>query len=77
MNVTDSTAGVQRKLPFYLRDNYAPVTEEIDATDPAVVGSLPPELSGRFFRIGANPIDRVPMHWFNSQRTGRATSPAQ
>jgi len=53
------------KLPFYLRDNYAPVTEEVDAVDLPVIGALPPQLTGRFFRIGANPIDRVPMHWFD------------
>ncbi len=59
------SASLTRKLPFYMRDNYAPVTEEVEATNLDVVGALPPELSGRFFRIGANPLDRVPNHWFD------------
>jgi carotenoid cleavage dioxygenase len=53
-------------LPFYLRDNYAPVAEEVDAFDLDVVGALPPELNGRFFRNGANPpAGVVPTHWFD------------
>jgi carotenoid cleavage dioxygenase-like enzyme len=55
----------ERKLPFYLRDNYAPVIEEVEAVDLRVIGALPPDLSGRFFRVGANPIGREPKHWFD------------
>jgi len=54
------------KLPFYMKGNYAPVQEEIEAVDLPVVGELPPELNGRFFRNGANPPDGVtPSHWFD------------
>ena len=52
------------KLPFHLRGNYAPVTEEVEATDLAVIGQLPPELDGRYFRNGANPHSGRSPHWF-------------
>lgn len=51
----------------YLRGNFAPVAEEITATDLDVTGELPPELNGRYLRNGPNPItppkDRS-YHWF-------------
>ena len=50
----------------YLRDNFAPVTEELTATDLAVSGVLPDFLDGRYLRIGPNPLhdpgERY--HWF-------------
>ncbi len=53
----------------YLEGNFGPVTEEVTAHDLAVVGSLPPELDGRYLRIGPNPImdnvaDPSRHHWF-------------
>lgn len=43
----------------------APVADEIDATDLPVEGSLPPELTGRYFRNGPNPLPGEPSsHWF-------------
>ena len=33
------SASLTRKLPFYMRDNYAPVTEEVEATNLDVVGA--------------------------------------
>ena len=54
----------QAKLPFHLRGNYAPVTDEVEAFDLDVEGSLPPELHGRFMRNGANPKHGPTMHWF-------------
>jgi len=54
------------KQPFYMRGNYAPVSDEVEAFDLPIVGTLPPELNGRFFRNGANPPDGVvPSHWFD------------
>ena len=53
-----------RQLPFHLRGNYAPVTEEVEAFDLPVSGSLPRELNGRFFRNGANPKSGSSPHWF-------------
>lgn len=51
----------------YLEGNFAPITEEITATDLQVEGELPKELSGRYLRNGPNPIDlasRSNHHWF-------------
>jgi carotenoid cleavage dioxygenase-like enzyme len=54
------------QTPFYMRGNYAPVADEVEAFDLDVVGTIPTELSGRFFRNGANPPDGVvPSHWFD------------
>ncbi|MEN9506655.1 MAG: hypothetical protein RI958_2581 [Actinomycetota bacterium] len=52
------------KLPFHMRGNYAPVMDEVEAFDLPVIGALPPDLTGRFFRNGANPKHGPTMHWF-------------
>jgi len=54
----------ETKLPFHLRGNYAPVTDEISADDLDVVGALPPELNGLYLRNGANPKSGWSPHWF-------------
>lgn len=51
-------------LPFHLRGNYAPVADEVVATDLPVVGAIPPELSGLYARNGANPVSGSSPHWF-------------
>lgn len=51
-------------LPFHLRGNYAPVTEEVTVTDLVVRGQIPAELDGRYLRNGANPITGESEHWF-------------
>lgn len=51
----------------YLSGNFAPVADEITATDLAVTGEIPRELNGRFLRIGPNPVnnpDPATHHWF-------------
>ena len=51
----------------YLLGNYAPVSEEVTATDLQVIGELPRELNGRYLRNGPNPIsevDQATHHWF-------------
>jgi len=50
----------------YLEGNYAPVADEITVTDLPVTGQVPAELSGRYARIGPNPIaaDPASYHWF-------------
>ena len=50
----------------YLAGNYAPVSEEITATELAVTGTIPAELDGRLIRNGPNPIDggHPDAHWF-------------
>ena len=48
----------------YLTGNYAPVIDEITDTDLQIIGTLPPELNGRYLRNGPNPIalpQRVPL----------------
>ena len=50
----------------YLAGNFAPVSDEISTTDLPVTGQLPRELSGRYLRIGPNPVGAtsVKHHWF-------------
>lgn len=58
------TGAGEKKLPFHLRGNYAPVTEEVTAFDLDVTGAIPTELQGRYFRNGANPKSGWSPHWF-------------
>lgn len=52
-------------MPAYLEGLLAPVPDEIDAVDLPVRGALPPELTGRYFRNGPNPLPgQDPGHWF-------------
>lgn len=52
-------------IPIYTRDHYRPTQQELTATKLEVTGSIPPELSGRYFRNGHNPKpDLVPPFWF-------------
>jgi len=64
MLMTDIETPPAKKLPFHLRGNYAPVTEEVDATNLDIIGHLPDELDGRYFRNGANPRSGWSPHWF-------------
>ena len=54
-----------RAHPF-LTGIHTPMTEERTLTDLAVTGTIPPELSGRYVRIGPNPFKPDPRghHWF-------------
>lgn len=50
----------------WLDGQLAPVPDEIDARDLRVTGTLPPELTGRYFRNGPNPRPGEPSrHWFS------------
>src|SRR4051794_33980387 len=54
--------------PGYLSGAMAPVPDEIDAADLRVTGTLPSELSGRYFRNGPNPLPATdPGHNFTGQ----------
>ncbi len=55
---------VQTELPFYLRGNFAPVTEEVTERDLPVTGAIPPVLRGLYVRNGPNPKSGDPGHWF-------------
>ncbi len=51
----------------YLQGNYAPVHEEVTATQLDVTGTVPEELCGRYLRNGPNPLtapDPASYHWF-------------
>ncbi|MFM5924615.1 MAG: carotenoid oxygenase family protein [Novosphingobium sp.] len=54
-----------REHPF-LAGIYAPMHDERTITDLAVTGTIPPQLSGRYVRIGPNPFNPDPRgyHWF-------------
>ena len=53
-------------IDTYLTGNYAPVSEEITATELPVTGTIPAELDGRLIRNGPNPVDggQPDAHWF-------------
>ena len=53
-----------KETPFWLRDNFAPVFEEVTATKLKVTGKIPKALSGRLLRNGANPQSGWSAHWF-------------
>ncbi|MFC0544073.1 carotenoid oxygenase family protein [Kutzneria chonburiensis] len=54
--------------PNYLTGELAPVDDEIEAYDLQVEGTLPTELTGRYFRNGSNPVPgEDPGHWFTGQ----------
>ena len=51
----------------YLEGNFAPVLEEVTATDLPVTGQVPEALSGRYLRNGPNPVsapEPSTYHWF-------------
>ena len=51
----------------WLSGRYAPIGEEVTATDLPVTGRLPEELEGRYLRNGPNPLgdqDPATYHWF-------------
>lgn len=55
---------VTETLPWWMRDNYAPIHEEITATGLPVAGAIPDDLDGLFVRNGANPKGAATKHWF-------------
>ncbi|MEJ2409664.1 MAG: carotenoid oxygenase family protein [Novosphingobium sp.] len=62
----------RKRLPLpdkphpYLRGIHAPMDSELTYTDLEVTGAIPPQLNGRYLRIGPNPIAADPKsyHWF-------------
>ncbi len=60
-----ASAMTTTERPAHLRGHLAPVPDEITVHDLPVEGTLPPELSGRYFRNGPNPLPgEVTPHWF-------------
>ncbi|MGP4020917.1 carotenoid oxygenase family protein [Saccharopolyspora sp. 5N708] len=66
MTDTASTAAAEADAPpIYLAGHLAPVPDETEVFDLPVTGSLPPELVGRYFRNGPNPLPGEKLdHWF-------------
>lgn len=50
--------------PFHLTGNQAPIVDEVTLTELEIKGAIPAELSGRYFRNGANPQTGESEHWF-------------
>ncbi len=51
----------------YLQGNFAPVLEEVTATELPVMGQVPESLCGRYLRNGPNPVttpEPATYHWF-------------
>ena len=51
----------------YLAGIHTPMSDELTLTDLEVSGSIPPELDGRYIRIGPNPVtppNPAAYHWF-------------
>ncbi|MER7849632.1 carotenoid oxygenase family protein [Kitasatospora sp. NPDC096077] len=56
---------MSEQTPSYLAGHLAPVQDETEATGLHVTGALPPELTGRYFRNGPNPLPGEDSgHWF-------------
>ncbi len=51
-------------LPWHLRNNWAPVLDEITETELRVDGVIPPQLTGTYVRTGPNPSTGTSKHWF-------------
>lgn len=50
--------------PWWLQGNFAPVTDEVEASNLEVRGAVPAALDGRYVRNGSNPVDGESGHWF-------------
>jgi carotenoid cleavage dioxygenase len=50
--------------PWWLQGNFAPVYDEVAATDLEVHGAIPSALDGRYVRNGSNPASGESAHWF-------------
>ena len=65
MAITETTTeSVPSPEPWHLRNNFAPVIDEVESFDLSVRGSIPHELDGMYVRNGANPRSGASMHWF-------------
>ena len=64
MTATETNPEAEAAKPFHLSGNQAPIFDEVTLTDLDVTGAIPPELTGRYFRNGANPQTGESEHWF-------------
>ena len=59
-----TTLAIDPSRPWWLQGNYAPVMDEIDATELVIRGALPPELNGYYVKNSSNPPRSDSPHWF-------------
>jgi carotenoid cleavage dioxygenase len=59
-----TTVAADSSRPWWLRDNFAPVSREVEAFDLPVHGEIPRELDGLYVRNGSNPLPGDSPHWF-------------
>lgn len=64
-NVATTTVSPVETGPWWLRENFAPVVGELDATDLEVNGTIPTGLDGTWVRNGPNPQTGESVHWFD------------
>lgn len=64
MTTEAPTRTISTDLPWHLRDNWAPVLDELTETGLRVDGTIPPELTGTYVRTGPNPASGTSKHWF-------------
>lgn len=55
---------VDPSRPWWLQNNFQPVSGEVEAFDLPVKGALPPELTGLYVRNGSNAQSGTTGHWF-------------
>ena len=65
MSAKDITSAISTGAP-YVAGNFAPLMNEVTAFDLEVVGRIPETLSGRFLRMGPNPVDEPDTAWLRS-----------
>lgn len=59
-----SALTIDPNRPWWLQNGYAPVQDEIIATDLPVRGRIPEALNGLYVRNGSNPQNANSPHWF-------------
>ena len=52
------------EIPFWLKGNFAPISEENEQTNLLIEGAIPSDLNGRYLRTGPNPMSGPTDHWF-------------
>jgi carotenoid cleavage dioxygenase-like enzyme len=66
MLVEEKTESEKASGNIFLSGLHAPMQEEVSIEDLPVTGTIPPQLDGRYLRIGPNPMSADPdnYHWF-------------
>jgi len=62
--IVGTTAPIDPTVPWWLQGNYAPVMQEVEATNLTIIGALPPELTGLYVKNSSNPPRSDSPHWF-------------